>query len=105
VPKDLRLTIAKQGGVFTLTLGGEIDLSNSDDLVGAARLALSSKPCDAVTIDLGGVTFVDSTGLSALVVINNECKEQSAALTIVNVPTHVRAVVELAGLDGVFPVG
>lgn len=104
MPRDLRLTIAKQSGTFTLTLGGEIDLSNSDDLVSAARLALSSKPCDSLTLDLAEVTFVDSTGLSALVVINNECKEQSATLAMVNVPARLCSLIELAGLDGVLPV-
>jgi anti-anti-sigma factor len=104
VPQELHLTIAKHSGSFTLTLGGEIDLSNSEDLVSAARLALSSKPCESLTLDMADVTFIDSTGLSALVMINNECKEQSATLAMVNVPARLCNLIELAGLDGVLPV-
>lgn len=51
-----------------LALGGELDLSNANDLLDLARARPAAGNGDLV-VDLAEVTFMDSTGLSALVQI------------------------------------
>ena len=47
-----------------VTIRGEIDLSNADDLERELMTALA--PADAVTIDLREVTYLDSQGVRLL---------------------------------------
>lgn len=104
MPSDddlLRVDVTKDGDGFTITICGEIDLSNDHDLVCAARLALSSARCATLTLDLAGVTFMDCSGLTALLTINSACEQRSAVLTITNANSSVRQLVKLADLDGV----
>lgn len=51
-----------------LLLGGELDLSNANDLLDLARSHVPAEGGDLV-MDLAEVTFMDSTGLSVLVQI------------------------------------
>lgn len=101
---DLSIGVEKDGDSFTITASGEVDLSNSENLVSAARLALNHTPCAVVTLDLGGLTFMDCTGLSALFTITSDCKERSAPLTITNAPACLRRLVETLTLDGALPL-
>ncbi len=51
-------------GTYLITLKGEIDLSNADRV----RAAIAEAPdSGTVTVNTVGVTFIDSTGLRALI--------------------------------------
>jgi anti-anti-sigma factor len=56
-----------------------------------------------LVIDFGGVTFVDSTGLGALVRIRNEAERHGKRVDLVGVRREVRRVLELTGLSELFP--
>lgn len=100
----LQLGLKKDRDRFTISVSGEVDLSNVHNIDSAVKLALSNKPCAAVTLDLAGVTFMDCSGLSALLAVTSDCKEKSAVLAIVNPRPCVTRLIELACLDGVLPM-
>ena len=81
-----------------IALHGEWDLAR----VGELRTELSGH-LDAgrrvMHVDLGGVTFLDSTMLGELASASDRCRSESGLLILTNVPPHVRRVIELAGLD------
>jgi anti-sigma B factor antagonist/stage II sporulation protein AA (anti-sigma F factor antagonist) len=104
VSNNLRLTVAEEGSSFTLTVAGEIDLSNGHDLGSAVQRALVSGSFRFLTLDLDGVTFMDCTGLATLVEVNGECKRRAVALTIKNTPGCVRRIIELTKMWDVFPI-
>lgn len=104
VSAELQVCVAKQGDRFTITITGEIDVSNVDHLLAAVELALSSRPCAAILIDLGAVTFMDCAAISALMQITAECEERSSVLVIVNSSDAVRGLVALAGVSHVLPL-
>ena len=55
-----------------LLLSGEIDIASADALRNAGARAVDSLgPSDRLDVDLSGVTFIDSSGLGALVSIRN----------------------------------
>ncbi len=54
-------------------------------------------------IDLSGVNFVDSSGLSALIDIRNDALA-AHELVLQAVPPHVRRVLSMTGLDTVFTI-
>lgn len=85
-----------------LLVSGELDIATVDQLVGEARAALESAT-SVLRIDLAGVTFVDSTGLGALVRVRNEAEQQGRHVDLVGVRPEVRRVLDLTGLSEIFP--
>jgi anti-sigma B factor antagonist len=54
-----------------------------------------------VVVDLGGVDFIDSSGLGALVASLKTARSAGGDLRIAAIGTQVRMVLELTGLDTV----
>jgi len=77
-----------------LVLVGEIDSFTAPDL--AARLADTS----IVAVDLSGVTFIDSSGLRALVEAHQRHADADAGLTLRRPSAAVQRLLEISGLHG-----
>lgn len=87
-----------------LVLAGEIDLANADAVVEVGTRCLRESSLRELVIDLGGVTFMDSTALSALVRLRNAAIEAHRSMTLDNVPDRVARLLEMTGLSGVLEV-
>lgn len=87
-------------GSTVLRVGGEIDLSVTDELVGVAQTCLQESR--ALDLDLGDVTFIDSSGLGVLVRLKKEADAQSKAFRLVNTSVSVQRLLEVTGLGHVF---
>jgi anti-sigma B factor antagonist len=81
-----------------LLLGGELDLSNANDLLDVARSHLPAGDGDLV-MDLAEVTFMDSTGLSILVQIAR-LLEGKGRLILEAPGKAVSRLFELTGVHG-----
>lgn len=86
-----------------IVLSGEIDILVADELRAAgvevaSRVASGSR----VEIELGSVTFIDSTGLGALVAVRNRVKESNGTVVLMNASPAIARVIELAGLRDSF---
>jgi len=55
-----------------------------------------------IVMDLDGVDFIDSSGLSSLITALKGCREKGGYLRLVNIQKQVRHVFELTMLDRVF---
>jgi anti-sigma B factor antagonist len=100
-----RVPIVEQPQPPQLILSGEIDIASADDLRAAGARALGSLASqDTLAVDLSDVTFIDSSGLGALVSIRNaaDAAERSISLRIVS-PTIIR-LFELTGLRDSFTI-
>jgi len=79
----------------TATLVGEADADNCA-LIGAALLA------DTVThplsLDLGGLTFLDSSAISELLEVHNALRQRAVDMSVVGVSPSARRVLEITGL-------
>jgi anti-sigma B factor antagonist len=98
-------TIARDGNEATVVASGEIDLASSPDLRRELQ-ALLDDGARRIVLDLGAVTFIDSSGLGVLVGvlkrINEEGDEGSLEIRGLNGP--VRKVFEITGLHEIFVV-
>jgi anti-anti-sigma factor len=56
-----------------------------------------------VTIDLSGLSFIDSTGLAVIVHTSGLCANRGCAFQLVPGPRAVQRLFEVTGLDGVLP--
>ncbi len=95
-----RLTTGERDGVPLVVASGEIDLATSPGLRDALAL-LSDGQHRTVVLDLSGVSFLDSAGLSVLVAFHKRFRELGGELRIVVTDRRVTKVVELVGLDDV----
>ena len=85
-----------------LILSGEVDLSVADACgTPARRWPRRSHPA-RLEIDLGDVTFIDSSGLGALIALRNTAQECGATLVLVQVSPAVARFFELAGVRDSF---
>lgn len=88
-------------GHATLSLSGEVDIAAVDELLAAARSCLD-QATNAIVLDLGAVTFIDSSGLGALVRVRNLAAERDLAIELIHVPRSVQRLFDLTGLESVF---
>ncbi|MFL6023720.1 MAG: STAS domain-containing protein [Marmoricola sp.] len=85
----------------TITLAGEVDIATVGDFLDAAQQCLAGN-ATLIEVDLGGVTFIDSSGLGALVRLRNQARSRGADVALVRVPETVARVLEVTGLAEAF---
>ncbi|MBE1575298.1 STAS domain-containing protein [Amycolatopsis roodepoortensis] len=87
---------ARSKAAITVLVAGDIDISTSSRLRTELFELLGEAPGAAV-IDMTGVRFCDSSGLSVLVQLNRHCQEAGIDLSFA--PSKVlRRALELTGL-------
>lgn len=100
---NLSLTETSTGGHTVLRVEGEVDLQSAARL--DARLArILDSGRRSVVIDLSPVSFLDSTGLGALVAGRNRAQQAGAALTLVCSSERTLKLFRITGLDAVFEI-
>jgi len=58
-----------------IALCGEFDYATAQEVRGAISAVLGPRDIDVITVDLAGVTFLDSTGVGTLVVARRICAD------------------------------
>ena len=86
-----------------LALDGEIDLHLSPEVAASLRAIIIERP-SRVIVDLGRVTFVDSSGLAVLIDGMRDTEKYGGEFSLAAMPESVRQIFELAGLDQIFTV-
>jgi anti-sigma B factor antagonist len=94
----LRLNTVVQDGVAIICVEGEVDLSNAVDLRDASLAALSDG-ASSLVVDCTELTFIDSTGLGALISAYREAHERLGSVTIRHATPMMLRVLETTGLD------
>lgn len=90
------------GGLPIVRLRGDLDIAGANAL-GECLAALVATGRD-VTVDLGELRFVDSTGMGALVRARNVANRHGADVRLRAPTANVRKTLSLAGLDKVFQI-
>lgn len=93
----LSIDIDAEGAALRVAVHGELDESTAPGLV--ARIEAEAVPGHDVVLDLGGLTFCGSAGLSALVLIERHVAAGGGALTVAHPTPFLVQLLEMAGLD------
>src|SRR4051812_9434807 len=94
--EHLGFAIAMDGDVSLIRVSGEIDAATAPELREAIVLAHQCTERD-VTVDLAQVTFIDSSGIAALVDAHRGLEAMGHRLRIRNAQGHVERVLWIAG--------
>lgn len=81
---------------------GEIDLTTAPELIKGLAAQFTAGTA-AVVVRLDRVTFIDSTGLNALVVAHRRARERGVHFTLAAPSGAVRRVLDMTGLDRAIP--
>jgi anti-sigma B factor antagonist len=85
-----------------VTAAGELDVATAPRLR-AAIGALTLDRGRLLVLDLAGVTFCDSSGISTLIAARNLAEAAGAALALAAVPARLSRTFALIGLGDFFP--
>jgi len=89
--------MACDDGNRTLVLSGELDVASSW-LLDCPLLKISADGTRSFTLDLSGLTFIDSTGIRAVLAARGLCAARGCEFKVVPGPTQVQRVFEVTGL-------
>ena len=90
----LKITRVKNAAATTLIVSGRIDAEQLPDL---RRLVEGEHVIDVV-LDLSEVSFIDSSGIHAVVETSKRCAELETRLVVVPGPPAVQRLFDLCGL-------
>jgi anti-sigma B factor antagonist len=84
-----------------LKLRGDLDLSSAPALLRKCQQLLCL-PIESLTLNLGALTFIDSTGVSALVETRGAARDRGITLRLRDVPDHAYKMLSLTGVLPLF---
>jgi anti-sigma B factor antagonist len=98
--RPLSVELFQVGRRVVLAVAGEVDVACVDELNAALERAEATQPLE-LWIDLSRVGFMDSTGLTALLLAHRRMNDH---LSLICPDGNVRRLLELAGVDRVMAV-
>jgi len=98
-----RVTVRTAPAGPELALTGELDFESAPEF--RSRLdCLDLRAGERLVLDLSGLEFCDSSGLSAFIAAQHRATDRGATLAVVNVPPAIRRLFRVTGLDQFFHV-
>ena len=98
-----RITDEHHGAIPVVAIAGEIDASNAPEIAEHLRGALSNRS-EALVVDLGGTTYIDSAGLNVLFELSVALEERQQQLhLVIGQPSPIARMVTIIGLDATVP--
>ncbi|MGV9249219.1 STAS domain-containing protein [Streptomyces sp. NPDC003710] len=99
----LKITTRDAATGPVLEIVGDLDYANASDL----RELLTTmvlQPGQLLILDLAGMEFCDSSGITALIAARNHAHAAQADIALAAVPPHTLRVLRIVGLDQIFPL-
>ncbi|MET0419001.1 MAG: STAS domain-containing protein [Actinoplanes sp.] len=90
-------SIDRDAGTATVALRGEVDILTVDQVRVVLGEALATKPQEII-VDLAELTFVDSTGLGALIFGFQRARDAGIRFRLANPTPGVRQILVLSGI-------
>lgn len=94
-----RVSTRDVDGVAVVRVAGDLDIATADDVL--AAVAGAPRGHRGMVLDLGGVGFVDSSGLRVLLEAESRCRGEGVRLAIVSSP-RVDRTLAMVGLSDRF---
>ena len=89
-------------GRAVLVVSGAIDVQSRDALLTAARASLESD-APGLVLDLADVTFMDSTGIGALVELGHDAEDADVSFALRDPSARVTRILTMTGLGEAWP--
>ena len=100
----MTVTLEYHGSIASIILAGSIDYSTQDEIRNAIDKAVPSDRVKEIHVDFADVTFMDSSSIRALVVLQKKAEEVGKSLKLLNCNSSIRELFEIGGFDQMFTI-
>ncbi|WP_375492441.1 STAS domain-containing protein [uncultured Jatrophihabitans sp.] len=101
---DIDVENAPNSGETVLVITGSVDVQSRDWLLDEGREALRTEGITGLVLDMSGVTFLDSTGIGALIDLAHDAEDHAVTFGLRNPGPRVVRILQMTGLDARWPV-
>ena len=91
------------GQTLTARVAGEVDHHAAKDLMAQLSREIDAALPPRLELDLGGVSFMDSSGIAVVLRTWKRMKELEGSMTLRMVPPQAAKVLKAAGVDKLIP--
>lgn len=98
----LSLELASEGATVTIAVSGELDLATVDEFRELATTNLREPTTDKLVVDMTGLDFLDSTGLSCLVDLQLVAAADGKRFELRSLQPRLTRMMDLVGMHDYF---
>jgi anti-anti-sigma factor len=95
--------VKQNGTALVVRACGELDIASSKMLEDELRRAIGGD-ATAIVLDLARLSFIDSTGLRALLVAAEPSRSNGRRLRMVHAPAVLQRLVQVSGVEDLLPL-
>ncbi|UXX97496.1 STAS domain-containing protein [Streptomyces sp. AD2-2] len=99
----LNLIVRSTPTSTTVGVVGELDYDTASELR-ELLTSLTLQPGRQLVLNLSGLEFCDSSGLTALIIAHNLTQAAGADLVLTAIPAHTQRMLRTVGLDQIFVI-
>ena len=100
----LEIIETKTDSVVLLALKGTLEIGQSADQLAEVVQTHLDKGENHLILDLAGVRYIDSSGITALINIHKSAKSSSGAMKLLRLTQRVHDVLQITRLSSVFEI-
>jgi len=95
------MAVTCSGGdrVLNAAVSGEVDHHRAREIMGELERGIDASLPRVLNLDLGGVTFMDSSGIAVVLRAYRRLGELGGELRVCNIPAQAGKVLRTAGID------
>lgn len=93
----------EENGINIISLSGRLDLNSGGKLKDEIKKYIEQEKV-SIHLNLGGVEFVNSSGLGALVSVMKEIRLKRGRLTLSDLADYVREIFDITQLSHIFEI-
>jgi anti-sigma B factor antagonist len=97
-------TMTSSEGSCILAVEGDVDVATCAELRERGEKLVQEVGCSGLRVDLRGVSFIDSSGLGALIAIRNAGDSAAVPVVFANPSPKVTTVLEITRLIDIFTI-
>lgn len=88
--------------VVDIILSGNVDYSTQEEIRDASHQAVAARQVREIHVDFAQVTFLDSSVIRALIILQKEAEAAGKSLALLNCNDSMRELFEIGGFDRMF---
>jgi anti-anti-sigma factor len=100
----MKFQVDKRDRLVIVKLNEEKLLSNLAPQLKSELVILNNEGFRNIVLDLGDVQYVDSSGLSALLVGNRLCKESTGTFVLTGLNPHIQKLIKISQLEPILHI-
>lgn len=95
---DFEVSTHPDEGGSVIAIRGELDSGTCEEMLEAFRSIVAAGGAGTVTLDMAGVSFIDSAGMRSVIQLQREARDSGVGLGVAAPPTEVTELLRTAGV-------